>query len=180
MSVFEKTFTLDESLLILGARGSHDVLAISIDLSEWTEALGDDGTVAVTAIRSEDEVPYAVGNVSFADRRLTWVPSAVDTGFVGFGRFMIDYTTSASGLQRSKVYKTYVSPSLDDASSEPSSFQTWYDKMLQVLADTQTAQANAETARSGAESARDQAQSIADGMVLKATDDGNGNITLTV
>ena len=173
MSVFEKTFTLDESLLILGARGSHDVLAISIDLSEWTEALGDDGTIAVTAIRSEDEVPYAVENVSFADSRLTWVVSAVDTGFAGFGRFMVDYTTSASGLQRSKVYKTYVSPSLDDASSEPSSFQTWYDKMLQVLTDTENAQA-------GAESARDQAQSIADSMVLKATSDGNGNITLTV
>jgi len=45
--------------------------------------------------------------------------------------------------------------------------------MLQVLTDTENAQA-------GAESARDQAQSIADSMVLKATSDGNGNITLTV
>jgi len=180
MSVFEKTFTLDESLLILGARRSHDVLAIKIDLAEWTDALGADGTISVSAIRSGDTVPYVVSNITFADSILTWLVSEADTGFEGFGRFIIDYTTAESGLHRSKVYKTYTSPSLDGASSEPSDFDSWYDKMLDVLADAEEAQSKAEQAQSNAEQSAIRAEEIADSITLMATDDGNGNITLTV
>lgn len=271
MSLLRRTFTLDESLAIIGVQGSHDVLCIDFDLTPWTNEIGADGTVTMSALRSGDEVPYVVSGIDYENGIMSWIVGAYDTQYAGFGRIQIDYNTGTSGLMRSAVFKTYTQASLGDVAQEPSNFATWYDKMLQVLTATETASEaaveasetatakaseasasansaktsednakesednaktsetnasssaqsasssassasqsatsasqsatsasqsaqtateakntavsakdDAETARSGAESARDQAQSIADSMVLKATDDGNGNITLTV
>lgn len=143
MSLLRRTFTLDESLVILGVQGSHDTLCIDFDLRPWTSELGADGNATINAKRSCDEVFQPVEGTTYEDGILSWTVQAYDTEASGFGKIQIDYTTATSGLMRSAIIKTYTQANLGGTEAVPADFQDWYDRLLELYNDTVSASQSA-------------------------------------
>ena len=143
MSLLRRTFTLDESLVILGVQGSHDTLCIDFDLRPWTSELGADGNATINAKRSCDEVFQPVEGTTYEDGILSWIVQAYDTEASGFGKIQIDYTTGSSGLMRSAIIKTYTQVNLGGTEATPADFQDWYDRLLRLYNDTLSASQSA-------------------------------------
>jgi len=143
MSLLRRTFTLDESLVILGVQGSHDTLCIDFDLRPWTSELGTDGNATINAKRSCDEVFQPVEGTTYEDGILSWIVQAYDTEASGFGKIQIDYTTGTSGLMRSAIIKTYTQVNLGGTEAVPADFQDWYDRLLRLYNDTLSASQSA-------------------------------------
>lgn len=150
MSLLRRTFTLDESLVILGVQGSHDTLCIDFDLRPWTDELGADGNATINAKRSCDTVFQPVEGTTYEDGILSWVVQAYDTEAAGFGKIQIDYTTGTSGLVRSAIVKTYTQANIGGTEAAPADFQNWYDRLLELyngtLSASESASADAELA----------------------------------
>lgn len=149
-NIIHRTFTLDESLVILGVQGSHDTLCIDFDLTPWTNELGADGNATINAKRSCDEVFLPVDGTTYEDGILSWIVQEHDTEASGFGKIQIDYTTATSGLMRSAIVKTYTQANLGGIEPVPADFQDWYDRLLELyngtISASESASADAETA----------------------------------
>jgi hypothetical protein len=151
-------------------QGSHDVLRLNIDLSPWTDEIGSDGTVIISAKRSGDEIPYIVGNVTYAQGLASWYVNADDTAFAGDGICQVDYTPRDGGLIRSKIYRTAVAPSIGAGTPEPVDYETWYDTFA-ALATEATRAAN--DAEASAEAAAGSATAAAGSAAAAATSESN-------
>lgn len=151
MSYITKEITLCDNIIKLGAQGSYGVLQYNIDITPWTDSLGTDGTVEMSAKRSEDDVPYEVAGVSYADGVVSWVVDATDTGYVGSGTVEIRYTTADSGLIKSKLFATKTFKCHGDSTSTPSTFENWYAQMVELYNQFAELTAEAETLSEGSD-----------------------------
>lgn len=151
MSYIVKEITLCDNVIDLGAQGSHDVIQYNIDITPWTNSLGTDGTVEVSAKRSQDETPYEVAGISYADGVVSWVVDDTDTGYTGTGTAEVRYTTADGGLIKSKLYATRTFKCHGDSTSTPSTFENWYAQMVALYEQFAELTAEAETLAEGSD-----------------------------
>ena len=124
--------------------------------------------------RTKDLAPYIV-SATQTGNNLMWTIDETDTAYEGFGKAEIRWTVD-DDLAKTVIYKTNVMKSLTAQTEVPEPLESWYDKMIEQIGDSQ---GYAEQAAQSAESAAQSAQALS-GMTVTvgATDKGSGVVEI--
>lgn len=152
--------------LVLGRQGESGATSFEFDISEWVAQYGE-GTLTLTAKRSQDTEPYPVpidGNV--------WTVSDADTAFEGYGEAQLTYTVG-DVVVKTVIYGTITAPSIIATTPDPyEPYTTWLDSMQTAA---QNAEDAAEAAQGYAEDAAESARHAAEVFTFTAED---GDVTI--
>ena len=168
------TVTTDSgALLPLGRQGEHGVRQVWFDLAYLIENFGE-GTAMLVYQRNQDLAPYIVSTEQ-TSTNLMWTIDDTDTAYEGFGKAEIRWTVN-DDLAKTVIYKTNVQKSLTEQTEIPEPLESWYDKMVKQIGDSQ---GYAEQAAQSAQEAAESAQALS-GMTVTvgATDGGDGVVTI--
>jgi len=136
--------------IMIGRRGENEATQVVFDCASFAEMYGD-GTAVLLAKRPQDTSAYPV-TVTQDGSTATWTVSDADTAYRGTGVCELFWYV-ADVLAKSVVYKTIIDKDIGEASSEPPEpWQSWVDEVLAAAASIKR---------------------------WVATDDGDGNITIT-
>lgn len=117
-------------VIYLGRQGENNARTVLLDLSYMTGKYGA-GTATLCHQRSQDVAPYVVGT---GTAFIVWDVSTVDLNYAGEGQAEVRFAFD-SGLVKSCIYKTLVKPSITGDIVIPDPLQSWYDGMLDYIAD---------------------------------------------
>ena len=168
------TVTTDSgALLPLGRQGEKGVRQVWFDLGYLIENFGE-GTAMLVYQRNKDLAPYIV-SATQTGNRLEWTIDETDTAYEGFGKAEIRWTVDDT-LAKTIIYKTNVQKSLTEQTEIPEPLESWYDKMVEQIGDSQ---GYAEQAAQSAQEAAQSAQALS-GMTVTvgATDKGFGVVEI--
>lgn len=175
------TVTTDSgAILPLGRQGEHGVRQVWFDLSYLIENFGE-GTAVLVYQRNKDLAPYIVSTQQTGNN-LMWTIDETDTAYEGFGKAEIRWTVD-DDLAKTVIYKTNVMKSLTAQTEVPEPLESWYDKMIEQIGDSQgyaeQAAQSAETAQQAASDAEESAQALS-GMTVTvgAEDKGSGIVEI--
>ena len=182
------------AILPLGRQMEHGVRQVWFDLSYLIENFGD-GTATLVHQRNKDLAPYVVTTTQ-TNNRLEWTMDDTDTAYEGFGRAEIRWVVD-DDLAKTVIYKTSVQRSLTAQTEVPEPLESWYDKMLEQIGDSQEyAEQAAQSAQDASQSAQDASQSATNAsnsadraeqaaediesaaVVLTASNSGSGIVTI--
>ena len=157
------TVTTDSgAILPLGRQGEHGVRQVRFDLSYLIENFGEGAAILVHQ-RSQDLAPYIVSAVQDGDR-LEWTVTDADTAYKGLGKAEIRWTVG-DDLAKTVTYKTSVQRSLTAQTEIPEPLESWYDKMLEQIGNSQEyAQQAEQSAETAQQAASDAAEETADAI----------------
>ena len=171
----------DVQNIIIGRRGTYETEQIVFDVSYLANTYGNWYAVLMVK-RPSDIVAYPA--VTTADGNLvTWTISETDTSFKGHGEIEFFWYTS-DGLAKSVIYGLTILRDIGEATTTPPDpYENWLDQMVELAADVHEevgeAAQYADDAAKSAKDAEDAAQSVLS-AILTVTDDGNGNITMSL
>ena len=150
------------ALLPLGRQGEHGVRQVWFDLSYLIENFGE-GTAVLVYQRNKDLAPYIV-SAAQTGNRLEWTVDETDTAYEGFGKAEIRWTVG-DDLAKTVIYKTSVQKSLTEQTDIPEPLESWYDKMIEQIGDSQGyAEQAAQSAETAQQAASDAAEETADAI----------------
>lgn len=131
------TATTDKGMILpLGRQDEKNARQVWFDLTWLIENFGE-GTAELKYQRSEDGAPYLV-NTTRVSNQLIWTVSRTDVAFDGFGKAEIVWTvTGADTEAKTVIYKTNVLASLATETEVPDPYESWYDKMMESIGDSQ-------------------------------------------
>lgn len=155
------------AILPLGRQMEHGVRQVWFDLNYLIENFGE-GTAVLVHQRNKDLAPYVV-TATQTNNRLEWTMDDTDTAYEGFGKAEIRWTVNGD-LAKTVIYKTSVQRSLTAQTEVPDPLESWYDKMLEQIGDSQ---GYAEQAAQSAQEASGYAQSAESAASTAATDAAN-------
>lgn len=149
----QTTITIGGSVppgIVLGRRGENEARQIIFDISSLISTYGP-GAATLLAKRPTDTTAYPVP-VEQSVTTVTWTVSDVDTAYPGDGQCELYYYVGDT-LAKTYVYRTSIGQDIGNASSEPpDAWQSWVDEVLAAAANIKA---------------------------WVASDDGEGNITIT-
>ena len=157
------TVTTDSgAILPLGRQGEHGVRQIWFDLAYLIENFGE-GTAMLVYQRNKDLAPYIV-SATQTGNNLMWTIDETDTAYEGFGKAEIRWTVD-DDLAKTVIYKTNVQKSLTAQTEIPEPLESWYDKMVEQIGDSQGyAQQAAQSAETAQQAASDAAEETAEAI----------------
>lgn len=170
-------------ILPLGRQDEKNARQVWFDLTWLIENFGE-GTAELRYQRSKDGAPYIVTNAVRESNRLVWTVSRTDVAYDGFGKAEIVWTvTGADTEAKTVIYKTNVLASLATETEVPDPYESWYDKMMESIGDSQgyaeQAAQSAQDASQSAQEAETAAESIETAsVVLSASSQGSGTVTI--
>lgn len=178
------TATTDKGkILPLGRQDEKNARQVWFDLTWLIENFGE-GTVELRYQRSKDGAPYIVTNAVRESNRLVWTISRTDVAYDGFGKAEIVWTVIGADTEaKTVVYRTNVLASLAADTEIPDPYESWYDRMMEQIGDSQgyagQAAQSAQDASQSAQEAETAAESIeAASVEFTASDDGSGVVTI--
>lgn len=157
------TVTTDSgALLPLGRQGEHGVRQVWFDLAYLIENFGE-GAATLVHQRNQDLAPYIV-SAEQTNTNLMWTIDETDTAYEGFGRAEIRWTVD-DDLAKTVIYKTNVMKSLTAQTEVPEPLESWYDKMIEQIGDSQGyAEQAAQSAETAQQAASDAAEETAEAI----------------
>ena len=166
------------AILPIGRQMEHGVRQVWFDLSYLIENFGE-GTATLVHQRNQDLAPYIV-TTEQTNTNLMWTIDETDTAYEGFGRAEIRWVVD-DDLAKTVIYKTNVQKSLTAQTEVPEPLESWYDKMLEQIGDSQGyAEQAAQSAQDASQSAQDAEsakQDILSATVTVTPSIDNGNLT---
>lgn len=178
------TATTDKGkILPLGRQDEKNARQVWFDLTWLIENFGE-GTAELRYQRSKDGAPYIVTNATRESNRLVWTVSRTDVAFDGFGKAEIVWTvTGADTEAKTVIYKTNVLASLATETEVPDPYESWYDKMMENIGDSQGYAEQAAQSATNASNSADRAETAAESIesasvVLTASSAGSGIVTI--
>ena len=196
-----KSFTIN-----IGRQGENDITEIMFDYSGLVEEYGE-GTLSCIVQRKKTDDPYPT--ILTAENHIaTWNVSSVDTAYAGTGKIQLSYVVDEQ-IKKSIIYKIKVEPSILPTSEDPPEpIKNYLDQIVeigtQVHSDAERISGLADEVIETAETAESNINQTASSAVASATsalntitakeeqvlrdlsslitfsDDGDGNITITI
>lgn len=184
----------------IGRRGENEVTKVIFDVSYLVKNYGD-GAGVLMFKRKGDSTAYPV-SVERSGNEITWIINDTDSASAGDGECELFWFVNEA-LAKTVVYMTVTAKDIGETTeTAPEAFETWVDTLTALGAETlqnaQDAALDASAAAGSAGTAEEKAMA-ASGYALEAktwaeraedaaasitgysfTDDGEGNITITI
>lgn len=142
--------------LDLGVAGENEAQAIRFNVSCWQASFGA-GSVSLLVCRPGEKEPYPV-TLTVEDGVASWVVSSLDTAIAGIGQAELMYLVG-NAVVKSRIYQTYVAPSLDGSNPSDPTVDPW----AQYVATVTKAAGEAQEAAQKAQDALTHQPTIKDG-----------------
>lgn len=172
-------------ILPLGRQTEHGVRQVWFDLTWLIKNFGE-GTPVLVHQRTPDLSPYPV-TAERVGNNLIWKIDETDTYFEGIGRAEIrwEVDNADDDVGKTVIYKTSVQKSLTSQTEIPDPLESWYEKLLEQIGDSQgyaeQAAQSATNAANSADRAEQTAQRIEeDTFVVSAVDIGGGVVQISI
>lgn len=142
--------------LDLGVAGENEAQAIRFNVSCWQASFGA-GSVSLLVCRPGEKEPYPV-TLTVEHGVASWVVSSLDTAIAGIGQAELMYLVG-NAVVKSRIYQTYVAPSLDGSNPSDPTVDPW----AQYVATVAKAAGEAQEAAQKAQDALTHQPTIKDG-----------------
>lgn len=139
--------------LDLGVAGENEAQEILFNVACWQASFGA-GSVSLLVCRPGEKEPYPV-TLTVEDGVASWVVSSLDTAIAGIGQAELMYLVG-NAVVKSRIYQTYVAPSLDGSNPSDPTVDPW----AQYVATVTQAAAEAQQAAQKAQDALQHAPEI--------------------
>ena len=118
--------------LALGIQLESNRRAIIFDCSDFDEQIS---SIMIVHQRHDDVAPY-IAAYSANERTCTWIITATDTSFFGYGKLEVRIAfinDLGNGLGKTITIPTMVIKSITADAVIPSALQSWYDEMIDYI-----------------------------------------------
>lgn len=121
----------NNGVLRLGRCGENQATTVLFPINKWIKDFGEGGEAILLVMRPEDVSPYITTTILDGET-VKWIVSSTDTAQPGIGYCELQYI-SEDAVVKSRIWKTVVTESLEDAGESPDPESGWVANLLQTI-----------------------------------------------
>ena len=152
----------------IGHQEENEAVEVLFNVEGWAELYGAGGEYLVIHQRPNDPAGYPI-EVAYADNVVTWVLTAADMAYAGYGRAELVYKVNGV-VAKSDVYNTLIEKGVNSGETPPDPWTPWVDEVIEARDEAVAAAEAADQSASDAEAAKDAIEAMtASGSVDNTT-----------